>query len=245
MEFENKVALITGASVGIGRATALLLAEEGARLVLLDLDYERLFSVKEELAKHTEDVLIYACDVSDEARVHEVVADAISHFGRVDILVNNAAIWRVFSDFVETPTSVWKKLLDVNVMGTVYVTQAVLPSMIENHYGRIVNVSSVAGVYGNKRMTPYSATKGAVIAFTQALAKEVIEDGIVVNTVSPGTVTPSENRDVYFTEPSTLSHSGRTGSNRENAELICFLASDRAPYVAGQNIQIDGCRSKI
>lgn len=245
MEFKNKVALITGASVGIGRATALLLAEEGARLVLIDIDYERLCSVKKELSAYTEDVLIYTCDVSDEERVQAVVADAAAHFGRIDILVNNAAIWRVFSNFVETPTSVWKKLLDVNVMGTVYVTQAVLPLMIKNHYGRIVNVSSVAGVYGNKRMSHYSATKGAVISFTQALAKEVIGDGIVVNAVSPGTVTPSENDDVYSTEPSELSHSGRTGSNRENAELICFLASDRASYIAGQNIQIDGCRCKI
>jgi 3-oxoacyl-[acyl-carrier protein] reductase len=94
-------------------------------------------------------------------------------------------------------------------------------------------------------MTPYSATKGAVISFTKALAKEVAQFGITVNAVSPGSVSPADNRDIDFSEPSGLSFMGRTGSARENAELICFLASDNAAYINGQNIQIDGCRKKL
>ena len=116
--------------------------------------------------------------------------------------------------------------------------------MIENGYGRIINVASVAGVYGNAKFTHYSATKGAVISFTKALAKEVADKGITVNAVSPGSVSLSKNRDIDYHVPTELSFMGRTGTDRENAEMICFLASDKASYTSGQNIQIDGCRKK-
>lgn len=245
MDFHNKTALVTGAAVGIGRATALELARRGAGLVLLDLNLEKLDALKEELKSYTDDVLVYSCDVSNEARVNEVIADATAHFGKIDILVNNAALWRAHSDFVDTPIDEWKRYLDVNVMGTVYVTRAVLPGMLDLGYGRIVNVASVAGVYGNRTMAHYSATKGALIAFTKALAKEVADRGVRVNAVSPGTVSPSSEEDVDYTQPSSASYMGRTGSDAENADLICFLASDRAGYLSGQNIQIDGCRKKI
>ena len=245
MNFQNKVALITGAAVGIGRATALELAEYGADLILLDVNFEKLEKLREELKAYPNNVLIYSCDVSDESRVNEVVADALSHFSKIDILVNNAALWRCKASFLNTPVEEWKKYFDVNVMGTVYVTHAVLPAMLAQHYGRIINVASVAGVYGNANMAHYSATKGAVISFTKALAKEVCENGILVNAVSPGSVSPSDNEDVDYSQPTPLSHMGRTGTDRENADLICYLASDRATYISGQNIQIDGCRKTI
>lgn len=129
-------------------------------------------------------------------------------------------------------------------MGVVYCTKAVLPKMLENSYGRIVNVASVAGVYGNANMVHYSATKGALIAMTKALAKEVTDKGVLVNCVSPGSVSPSGNKDMNYFENSELSFMGRTGTDMENANLICFLASDEASYISGQNIQIDGCRKK-
>ncbi|MBQ9784000.1 MAG: SDR family oxidoreductase [Clostridia bacterium] len=245
MNFKGKVALVTGASVGIGRAVALELAEYGADLILLDLDFEKLESVKRELAAYTESVWIYRCDISDEARVGEVITDALEKVGKIDILVNNAALWRGWSSFAQTPVTEWNRFLNVNVMGTVYVTHAVLPQMIAQGYGKIINVASVAGVYGNRMMAAYSASKGAVISFTQALAKEVAENGITVNAVSPGSVSPSEENDVNHSQPTPLSYMGRTGTDRENADLICFLASDRASYISGQNIQIDGCRKQI
>jgi len=246
MNFQKKIALITGAAVGIGRATALELAKHGADLILLDINFEKLEKLKEELKIYPSDVLIYSCDVSDEKRVNEVVTDALSHFSKIDILVNNAALWRCWASFLDTPVNDWKKFFDINVMGTVYVTRAVLPSMIEQRYGRIINVASVAGVYGNSNMAHYSATKGAMISFTKALAKEVCENGILVNAVSPGTVSPSENDDIDYYQPTPLSsYMGRSGTDRENANLICFLASDGASYISGQNIQIDGCRKKI
>ena len=147
--------------------------------------------------------------------------------------------------FWENSIETWRKLLDVNVMGVVYCTNAVLPNMLKNGYGRIVNVSSVAGVYGNPSMSVYSATKGAVISMTKALAKEVVEKGIVVNCISPGMVSPSDNPDIEHAQPTDMCYAGRTGSDRENADLICFLASEKNGYVVGQNIQIDGCRRRI
>ncbi len=245
MDFKNRVALVTGASVGIGRATALMLAEHGASLVLIDRDGKGLEKVKSEAAKYTDKVLIYECDISDEERVYAVTEDAIKNFGKIDILVNNAAVWRSWASFMETSTDEWRKFMDINVMGTVYATRAVLPSMLAHGYGRIINVASVAGVYGNAKMVHYSATKGAVISMTRALAKEVADKGITVNAVSPGSVSSSEkSEDMDFVEPSALSFMGRTGSDRENASLICYLASAEASYISAQNIQIDGCRKK-
>lgn len=244
MEFESRVAMVTGAAVGIGRATAILLAQRGAKLVLLDVDGEKLELLRQELSEYTEEILVFVCDVSDETAVKAAIVQAHKHFGTIDILVNNAALWRVWQPFVEMSSEAWRRFFDVNVMGTVYCTQAVLPQMLERGWGRIINVASVAGVYGNANMANYSATKGAVIAFTKALAKEVTDKGVLVNAVSPGSVSPSEDRDIDAYIPSELAFMGRTGTDRENAELICFLASDKASYVSGQNIQIDGCRKK-
>lgn len=247
--FKGKVAMITGASVGIGRACALKMAREGACLILLDRNPETLEAIQVELLAQMgpgggDRLFVRACDVSDEQQVNETVREAAAKFDRVDILVNNAALWRCWSPFLEVPTEEWKKFFDVNVLGTVYCTRAVLGGMLERGYGRIVNVGSVAGVYGNANMVHYSATKGALIALTKALAKEVAAQGVTVNCVAPGSVSPSEHSDVTYTEPSLLSFMGRTGSDAENAALICFLASDEAAYISAQNIQIDGCRKK-
>ena len=245
MKFQGKTAMITGASVGIGRAVALGLAEQGADLVLLDINTEKLLQVEEEVKKHGHKVLAYECDISDEERVYEVVTKAEKQLGKIDILVNNAALWRDKVPFAETSSALWKKYLDINIMGVYYCTKAVISGMVKRGYGRIINVASVAGVYGNARMVHYSTTKGALIAMTKALAKEVTESGVLVNCVSPGSVSPSDNEDIDFFKPSELSFMGRTGTDRENANLICFLASDEASYISGQNIQIDGCRKKM
>ncbi|MBQ7387726.1 MAG: SDR family oxidoreductase [Clostridia bacterium] len=243
MEFCGKVALITGAAQGIGRATAIELASEGASLVLIDVNLEGLEALKNELkTEYGTDAMVFECDISDEERVYASVAAAKEHFGKIDILVNNAALFRAYASFIDTPTDMWRKYFDVNVMGTVYVTKAALPIMIENGYGRIINVASVAGVYGIPNMAQYSATKAAIITFTKALAREVIGTGVLVNSVSPGSVSPGQNPDIDYTCETNLSYMGRTGSDRENANLICFLASDKSSYISGENIMIDGCR---
>ncbi len=245
MRFLGKIAVITGAAVGIGRAAAVKFAREGARVVALDLNEETLESLKREITDQRGEVLTLVCDVSDESAVNAAFKTARERFGKIDILVNNAGLWRYFDTFLEVSTDQWIKLMNVNVMSVVYCTRAALPDMIESGWGRIVNVASVAGVYGNAKMVPYSATKGAMISMTQALAKEVSDKGILVNAISPGTVTPAERMDYDAYQESSANYMKRTGTTGENADLICFLASDEASYISGQNIQIDGCRRTI
>lgn len=244
LNFKGKTALVTGAAAGIGRAVAIRFAQYGAKVAILDLNEEKLEYVKKEIEAYTKDVIALKCDISQESEVYEAVKKAEDTFGNIDILVNNAAIWRYLDSFTNVSTDEWRKYMDINVMGTVYCTKAVLSKMLENRYGKIVNVASVAGVYGIANMVHYSATKGAVIAMTRALAKEVIDKGVYVNCVSPGSVSPAENLDMDYYEDSQHCFLGRTGTDNENTNLICFLASDEATYIAGQNIQIDGCRKK-
>jgi NAD(P)-dependent dehydrogenase (short-subunit alcohol dehydrogenase family) len=244
LNFKGKTALVTGAAAGIGRAVAIRFAQYGAKVAILDLNEEKLEYVKKEIEAYTKDVIALKCDISQESEVYEAVKKAEDTLGNIDILVNNAAIWRYLDSFTNVSTDEWRKYMDINVMGTVYCTKAVLSKMLENRYGKIVNVASVAGVYGIANMVHYSATKGAVIAMTRALAKEVIDKGVYVNCVSPGSVSPAENLDMDYYEDSQHCFLGRTGTDNENTNLICFLASDEATYIAGQNIQIDGCRKK-
>ncbi len=245
MRFAGKNVLVTGAAVGIGRACAVRFAKEGANVLLMDMNEVKLAQVVQELSGCPGKVLPKVCDVSDEAAVKQAVADAEGKIGSIDILVNNAALWRHRAAFWEVPAEDWHTYLNINVLGCVFCAQAVLPHMLEKHWGRIINVASVAGVYGNANMTMYSATKGAVIAMTKALAKEVTAKGVLVNSVSPGSVSNSAEADMDYTSQSELSFMGRTGSDNENASLICFLASDEASYISGENIMIDGCRKKM
>ena len=244
MNFTGKTALVTGAAVGVGKATAIQMASYGANVVLVDRNEEALAKAKAEIPQQDR-VMTVVCDVTDAEAVSACVASAVERFGAVDILVNNAGIWRTWASFLDTTIEDWKQYIDVNVMGTVYFSKAVLPGMLERGWGRIVNVASVAGVYGNANMVHYSATKGAILSFTKALAKEVADRGVTVNSTSPGMVNTSKNPDIDATQPNGASYVGRTGSARENAELICFLASEKAAFISGQNVLIDGCRKSI
>ena len=239
MEFKNKVVVITGASVGIGKATAFEFAKEGAVVCMADIDYPTLKAVADEINGLGFSAVAYPCDVSDEQCVRAMMQDILEKHQKIDILVNNAGLWRGAAPFVETTSEIWKKRINVNILGLMYCTHAVLPSMIENRYGRIINIGSVAGYYGNQNMADYSMTKGAVSAFTKALAKEVADKGITVNNVVPGSV-----RNEGAGVESDLCYMNRRGELEEFAYLICFLASDKAAYISGQDYRIDGCRKK-
>lgn len=239
MEFLNKTVIITGASVGIGKATSIEFAKSGANVCIIDVDAKGLEAVKETAEELGANVSAFICDVSDEERVREVTADIIKKYGKIDILVNNAGLWRGAKPFVESTSAEWKKRIGVNILGLMYFTHEVLPNMIENGYGRIINVGSVAGVYGIQNMADYSMTKGAVSSFTKALAKEVAAVGITVNNVVPGSV-----RNEGAAKETDMSYMNRRGELEEYAYLICFLASDKAAYISGQDYQIDGCRRK-
>ena len=239
MEFLNKTVIVTGASVGIGKATSIEFAKGGANVCIVDINSEGLEAVKSEIEKLGATASAYVCDVSDEARVREVTADILAKYGKIDILVNNAGLWRGAKPFVESSSDEWKKRIGVNILGLMYFTHEVLPSMIENGYGRVINVGSVAGVYGIKNMADYSMTKGAVSSFTKALAKEVAHLGITVNNVVPGSV-----RNEGADKETDMCYMNRRGELEEYAYLICFLASDKASYISGQDYRIDGCRRK-
>lgn len=241
-DFKGKVAIVTGAGIGIGKAVLMQLARDGAAVVSVDLNGENAARAAAAARAIGVTALSYAVDVSDEAAVHRMVADVEEKLGRVDILVNNAGLWRCDQGpFVESQSASWKKKINVNILGTMYVTQAVLGGMIDRKYGRIVNLASVAGVYGNKNMVDYSTTKAAIIGFTKALAKEMGEFGITVNAVSPGSINSEEE----YRNNTELSFLGRSGSSDECANVITFLCSDAASYVSGQNYLVDGCRKKM
>lgn len=237
MDFTGKTAFITGAAKGIGRATAIGFAKNGANVVVADI--ADLTETCEQIKKYTENVIAINFDVSDETAARNAVAKAAEKFGKTDILINNAAIFPI-SDFANSSSEQWKKVIDVNVLGTMYLSHAVLPSMIENGYGRIVNIGSVAGVYGLSWFVDYSTSKGAVISFTKALAKAVSDKGITVNCISPGSVAPDGSEAMK-----DYSFVGRAATYDEIANVILFVASNEASYISGQNYLVDGCRKQM
>ena len=240
MNFKGKTAFITGTSKGIGKAIALGMASKGANLILADIDEANLSNVCKEAEGFGVKVKKVVLDISNEESVRNAVKESIEEFGQIHILINNAGIY-LGNNFLETTSDVWKRCIDINILGTMYPTHAVLPHMIEKGYGRIVNIGSVAGEYGISYFVDYSMTKGAVISFTKALAKLVSDKGITVNCVSPGSI------DVTGGNNPMLEHSfmGRAGTPEECANLVMFIASDEASYISGQNYLVDGCRKKM
>jgi 3-oxoacyl-[acyl-carrier protein] reductase len=196
MKFENKVALITGSSRGIGRATALLFAKEGAKIVVNYMQGEKeAKSVVEEIKKNGTDAIAIKCDVSDEKQVKKMVNDTIKRFGRIDILVNNAGI--VYDvPFLERTVEQWKRTLDVNLLGVFLCCKHVAPFMKKQKSGRIINVSSTNGIDSfNPEAMDYDASKAGVIILTRNLAKE-LAPYVQVNSVAPGWVDTDMNKDL-------------------------------------------------
>lgn len=236
MNFAGKVALVTGATKGIGKAVTDIFIRQGGTVIAVGRNGSALEALKEE---YGEKLLSYQCDVADEQAVRDLVKAAIDKTGRIDILINNAGIYMEDkAPFVQQNSSIWKKKIDINILGTLYMTHAVLPHMIAQRGGRIVNVASVAGIYGILDMVDYSLTKGAILSFTTSLAREVGEYNITVNAVSPG------NINTYNDLPE-LSYMNRSGTPEECANVIAFLASDEASFVSGSNYVVDGSRKKI
>jgi NAD(P)-dependent dehydrogenase (short-subunit alcohol dehydrogenase family) len=233
--FTDKRALVTGAASGIGEATARLLHAEGAEVVLADLDDERLDALAAELGdRATARVL----DVRDEAQVAPAAAD-------LDVLVNVAGVGST-QDAPGTPVEIWEDVFAVNARGTFLCCKHAIPGMRERGGGAIVNVSSVAALVGLKNRVAYSASKGAVVALTRALAVDHVADGIRVNAVCPGTVDSPWVRRLVEEVGESLDAlrarqpMGRLGTTDEIAEAIAYLASDSAAFVTGSVLVIDG-----
>lgn len=256
--FKNKTIIITGAAMGLGLATADVLAQKGANLVLVDYNEEALNKAKDELAGRYPDAkyLTVVADVSDEEAVKNYVSKTVETFGTIDGFYNNAGIEGRQAPMVDYDIDVFKKVVDINLMGVYYGLRYVIPVMQKNGGGKIVNAASVGGIRGVLNQTPYVATKHAVAGITKNAALEYGKDGILTNAIAPGAIlTPMVAEafkqvnpdDPKAAEAEYASHNPtrRLGLPQEVGNLVAYLLSDENGYVSGQIIAIDGGESNM
>lgn len=198
-DLKNKNALVTGAGKGIGKAIALALAKEGVNVILVARTQEEIDSVAAKVRSLRVKALAITADVADINSVNAVVEKALAEFGTIDILINNAGI-AAFGKFLELEPTEWEHIIQVNLMGTYYVTRAVLPNMIERQTGDIVNISSTAGLSGNATASAYSASKFAVLGLTESLMQEVRKHNIRVTALTPSTVATDMAKELKLTD---------------------------------------------
>ncbi len=240
--FKNKIAVITGGASGIGKAAAELFADEGASVCIWDVnevqgkELEILLSEKGLRAK------FYKVNTASFQEVEKATAEIISETGRIDILINNAGITRDAS-LQKMTAEQWQQVMDVNLTGVFNCTKAISPFMIQNNYGRIINTSSIVGLYGNYGQTNYAATKAGIIGLTKTWARELGKYNITVNAVAPGFIAT----DMIATIPEKVIAAmkekvplKKLGTAEDVANVYAFLASDEAQFVSGATISVDG-----
>jgi 2-hydroxycyclohexanecarboxyl-CoA dehydrogenase len=246
MEFQDRVALVTGGASGIGRAVVRRLAREGARVAAADLDLAGAEEAAAEAKEAGGEGLAVGMDVTDTGSVRAGVARVLETWGRIDVLANVAG-WDRIRPFVETDEELWGRIIAINFRGVLATCHAVLPGMIERGGGAVVNVASEAGRAGSSGQAVYSGAKGAVISFSRALAREVARHGIRVNVVAPGlTDTPllrrmiDEGNEKLIEAIVKATPIRRLATPEEVAEAVVFLASDRASFITGQTLGVGG-----
>ncbi len=255
LRLDEQVAVVTGAAKGIGKATALMLAHYGARVVIADFDLAAAESTAREITQAISPATSQATsqtaravrtDISKAESVDKMAETALKEFGQIDILVNNAGIGGHALPIAEVSEAEWDQVLDVNLKGAFFCCRAVVPHMQKRKSGKIVNVASIAGKEGNPRMIPYSVSKAGLIGMTKALAKEVVEDGIRVNCVAPAVIgtsildTLTDEQVRYMTDRIPMK---RVGKPEEVAAVIHFLASEASSFVTGQCYDVSGGRA--
>jgi len=253
MELQGQVAIVTGAGRGIGRATALELARMGADIVVAELDRANAERTATEVRGVGRRALAAPTDVTSRNDLAAMIEQTRAEFGRIDILVNNAGIYRAATT-IEVTEEHWDAIMDINAKAVFFATQAVLPTMIEQKRGVIVNLSSMAGKVGSRNNLPYNASKAAVISMTKSLAVAHAGDGIRVNCVCPGFVETDMWAAVAREQSALLNRSpeeftrrqtrliplGRMERAEDVANVIGFLVSPRADYMTGQALSVDG-----
>ncbi len=243
MDLSNRVAIVTGSGRGIGKAIALKLAEVGAAVVVNDIgEAEPVEAVVEEIRAMNRQSLAVLADVSSSADVARLVEETVAALGKVDILVNNAGIARD-QLLVQMTDEDWDKVLAVNLKSAFLCTRAVLRPMLKQRWGRIINISSVAGLVGNEGQANYASAKAGIIGFTRSVAKEVASRSITANAVAPGfidTAMTQKLQEGWGEELKRRIPLGYPGTPRDVAEAVAFLASEEARYITGQVLGVDG-----
>ena len=244
--FSDKVAIVTGSSQGIGKAIAVALARNDARVVLADVS-DSISAVSMDIKTPGSKTLPVKCDVTNRESVENMTKTVLENYGKIDILVNNAGIYP-FKPFAEMSEKDWDNVFNVNMKGIFHCTHAVLPTMRRQNYGRIVNISSIAGaIIGYANLVHYSATKAGIVGFTRSLALEVARDGIRVNSVAPGVIETATAKAATEAISKELADQmtaaiplGRWGTPEEIASAVIFLAGDESSYMTGQCLVVDG-----
>ncbi len=248
MRFQDRVAIITGASLGIGQAAAVAFAQEAAKVVLVSKDRERGEAAARAIQSNGGQALFIPTDISKEDDVHALVNRTVDHYGRLDILVNNAGIY-IQGDVEKTSLEDWERILATNLTGSFLCTKYAVPPMVQNGGGVIINVSSEAGLVGIKGQVAYNVSKAGQIALTRSCAVDLAEKGIRVNCVCPGTTDTPLVQAALSRAPDPIAMRrqleairplNRLGTPEEIASAILYLASDEAGYATGAILSMDG-----
>jgi 3-oxoacyl-[acyl-carrier protein] reductase len=241
VNLKGKIAIVTGAGHGIGREIALTLARNGAEVVVTDVS-DAIFEVGKQIEALGSKALPIKCDVTELEQAKDVEENVVKKYERIDILVNNAGIYPQKA-FLEMTAEDWNKVLRINLNGAFHCTKAVLPKMVKQKYGKIVNIASIAGaVVAFPNLVHYSASKAAIAGFTKSLALEVAQYGINVNAVAPGPIDVGEmpvDSEMYKQSVRAIPV-GRMGKPADIANLVAFLVSDEANFITGQCVVSDG-----
>nr|WP_312321425.1 glucose 1-dehydrogenase [Acinetobacter oleivorans] len=237
---QNKVCIITGAASGMGESEAITFAQQGAKLIIADMNLEQANQVAEKIINADGEAFAFQVDVTQFDQLKQLVEFTLEKFGRIDVLLNNAGIFDKYTNSLDTTEELWDRMFAINVKAVFNLSNLVLPKMIEQGSGAIITIASIAGLVAQMGGASYTASKHAVIGYTKHLAAVYAKHGIKINAICPGTIRTPMTAKMLETRPTDKIPLDRFGEASEVAELAIFLASDEARFMNGSCITIDG-----
>jgi NAD(P)-dependent dehydrogenase (short-subunit alcohol dehydrogenase family) len=240
MTVKGKVTIITAAAAGIGKATALIFAKEGAKVVVADLNFEGAEEVVKTIKENKGEAIAVKANVTDNNDIKNMVDTAIKKYGKIDIIINNAGIFDKYTNSLETSEELWDQIFDINLKSIFKITNLVLPGMMERGEGSIVNIASIAGLVAQMGGAAYTASKHGLIGYTKHIAAVYGSAGIKINTIAPGTIKTPLTEEMLKTRPTNKIPLDRFGNDYEVADLAVFLASDESKFMSDAVVTIDG-----